>query len=180
MNEYSNPTQNLHHSDCGVYRCASHSCSHIGSSTVQIPYLSIRSEIRYEMKCVCVCVCVCVFVCVVCVYVCMYRPTAQGASGWLVRRGSGSSPGQSMWDLSHCDRMVSDSFCFPLSLSFHLYFIFFFILNPHLSGRQNGRNLATLQQCYAVSEIVEHHGGKVHSLLLQMPVYYIIIEIWIT
>jgi len=84
-----------------------------------------------------------------------------------------------MWDLSHWDRMFSDSFGFPLSLSFHHYFIFFFVLNRHLAGRQNGRSLATLQQCHAVSEIVEHHGGKVHSLLLQRPMYYIIIVIWI-
>jgi hypothetical protein len=95
-------------------------------------------------------------------------PTAQGASGWLVRRGSGSSPGQSTWDMSHSDRVVPDPLDFPLSLSFNHYVIFYFILNPHFAGKQPGRSLAALQQCHAVSEIMEHHGGKVHSLKQQV------------
>ena len=76
--------------------------------------------------------------------------------------------------------LVSDSFSFPPSLSsFHLYFIFFFILNAHLGGRQNGRSLSTFQQSHAVAEIVEHHGGKVHSFLLHRSMYYIGTVIWI-
>ena len=103
---------------------------------------------KLEFLCLYVCMYVCMYVCVcIYIYIYIYRPTAQGAGGWLVRRGSGSSPGQSMWDLSHWGRVVSRLFRFsPFIIIPSLFHI---LLHPqHSSCREAKRtkpdNLATM------------------------------------
>ena len=67
--------QNLCHSECLVNRFVSHSCSHIGNSTVQITYICCCPlGLKYEM------------------IVTLLYSYIQDASGWLVRRSSWFEP----------------------------------------------------------------------------------------